>query len=82
VIRLKKLAFLWMVMLVALATVRAQESDPVFDATEAMIPMRDGVRLYTQIYVPRVTNEPLPFRPSCHAATRVPVAPRATAGSH
>jgi len=55
------LAFLWMVMLVALATVRAQESDPVFDATEAMIPMRDGVRLYTQIYVPRVTNEPLPF---------------------
>ena len=60
-IRLKKLAFLWMVMLVALATVRAQESDPVFDATEAMIPMRDGVRLYTQIYVPRVTNEPLPF---------------------
>ena len=60
-IRLKKLAFLWIVMLVALATVRAQESDPVFDATEAMIPMRDGVRLYTQIYVPRVTNEPLPF---------------------
>ena len=60
-IRLKMLAFLWMVMLVALATVRAQESDPVFDATEAMIPMRDGVRLYTQIYVPRVTNEPLPF---------------------
>jgi putative CocE/NonD family hydrolase len=40
---------------------QAQASDPVFDATETMIPMRDGVRLYTQVYSPRVRNEPLPF---------------------
>jgi putative CocE/NonD family hydrolase len=58
--------FLWLAILVYVVPVyqvpvRAQESDPVFDATEAMIPMRDGVRLYTQIYAPRVTNEPLPF---------------------
>jgi putative CocE/NonD family hydrolase len=26
-----------------------------------MIPMRDGVKLYTQVYVPRVSSEPLPF---------------------
>jgi putative CocE/NonD family hydrolase len=59
-------AFLWVVLLIQVAPVEipsvlAQESDPVFDATEAMIPMRDGVRLYTQIYVPRVSSEPLPF---------------------
>jgi putative CocE/NonD family hydrolase len=52
---------LWIVIVVHAAPVYSQESDPVFDATEAMIPMRDGVRLYTQIYVPRVTREPLPF---------------------
>lgn len=54
-------AFLWVVLLIQVAPIHAQESDPVFDATEAMIPMRDGVRLYTQIYVPRVSSEPLPF---------------------
>lgn len=48
-------------VLVQVAALHAQESDPVFDATEAMIPMRDGVKLYTQIYSPRVRNEPLPF---------------------
>ena len=52
---------LWIVIVVHAAPVYSQESDPVFDATEAMIPMRDGVRLYTQIYGPRVTREPLPF---------------------
>jgi putative CocE/NonD family hydrolase len=49
------------VILVQLLAVHAQESDPIFDAKEAMIPMRDGVKLYTQIYVPRVSSEPLPF---------------------
>ena len=60
-IRLRKFAFLCATILLAVMAVQAQESEPVFDATEAMIPMRDGVRLYTQIYVPRVTSEPLPF---------------------
>lgn len=30
-------------------------------ATEAMIPMRDGTRLYTQVYVPAGASEPLPI---------------------
>src|SRR5215813_10503519 len=29
--------------------------------SEAMIPMRDGVKLYTQVYVPAQTTEKLPF---------------------
>ena len=53
--------FLLLVVLVYAVPVYCQESDPVFDATEAMIPMRDGVRLYTQVYAPRVASEPLPF---------------------
>ncbi|HEX5889924.1 MAG TPA: CocE/NonD family hydrolase [Pyrinomonadaceae bacterium] len=59
--RIKKGALLFILLLVQLIAVQAQESDPVFDATEAMIPMRDGVRLYTQVYSPRNRNEQLPF---------------------
>jgi uncharacterized protein len=33
----------------------------MFDKTDAMIPMRDGVKLHTEIYVPKDTKEPLPF---------------------
>jgi uncharacterized protein len=43
---------------------RAQAStDPslVFDKIEAMVPMRDGVRLYTEVYVPKGAKEPLPI---------------------
>ncbi|HKZ81582.1 MAG TPA: CocE/NonD family hydrolase [Pyrinomonadaceae bacterium] len=36
-------------------------ADSNFTATEAMIPMRDGVRLYTQIYAPVRAAERLPF---------------------
>lgn len=60
-LRVKKAACLVLLILVQVIALRAQESDPVFDATEAMIPMRDGVRLYTQVYAPRVHSEPLPF---------------------
>ena len=59
-IRIKRVACLF-VLILAQSVVYAQESDPIFDAKEAMIPMRDGVKLYTQIYVPRVSSEPLPF---------------------
>lgn len=59
--RLVRLLVVWVIVLVPAVAVQAQESDPVFDATEAMIPMRDGVRLYTQVYSPRVRNEALPF---------------------
>src|SRR5687768_4916277 len=55
-LRLTLLSF----FLVAVSSLNAQSTD-VFTATEAMIPMRDGVRLYTQIYVPDRASEPLPF---------------------
>lgn len=32
-----------------------------YTRTEAMIPMRDGVRLYTQVYVPTQSAEPIPI---------------------
>src|SRR6187455_2752017 len=32
-----------------------------FAMTEVMIPMRDGVKLHTQIYTPKVQREALPF---------------------
>src|SRR2546430_14650988 len=38
-----------------------QETNSVFNPTESMIPTRDGVRLYTQVYVPTAASEPLPF---------------------
>src|SRR5437016_3904181 len=37
----------------------AQESS--LTATETMIPMRDGVRLYTQAYTPTQKSEPIPI---------------------
>jgi putative CocE/NonD family hydrolase len=42
----------------------AQQSDNASDryaATDAMIPMRDGVRLHTRIFVPKDQTGPLPF---------------------
>src|SRR5579863_4502325 len=32
-----------------------------FDKTEVMIPMRDGVKLHTEIYAPKNAAEKLPF---------------------
>ena len=45
---------------------RAAQQMPVdyaqrFDKREVMIPMRDGVKLYTEIYSPKDTPEPLPI---------------------
>src|SRR5439155_25736107 len=33
----------------------------LFDKREAMIPVRDGVKLHTEIYTPKDTKEPLPI---------------------
>lgn len=33
----------------------------LFDKNEVMIPMRDGVKLYTEIYTPKNVGEPLPI---------------------
>jgi uncharacterized protein len=33
----------------------------IFEKRDAMIPMRDGIKLHTEIYVPKHAGEPLPF---------------------
>src|SRR5262245_25274184 len=63
------LTFVLRTLLVALALVaprvgQAQQPDPLakrFAKTTAMIAMRDGVKLYTTIYVPKKLEGPLPF---------------------
>lgn len=47
--------------LAIIAPVYAQQPDSVFTRTEAMIPMRDGVRLHTQVYTPTRATERLPI---------------------
>jgi len=39
----------------------AAPSAPAFDKTDVMIPMRDGVKLHTTIFVPKGSTENLPF---------------------
>ncbi len=51
-----------LVCLTAVVPFNAQQPQaPLFTRTEAMIPMRDGVRLYTQVYAPAQATEKLPF---------------------
>jgi putative CocE/NonD family hydrolase len=38
-----------------------ETANPIFTRTEHMIPMRDGVRLYTQVFAPTQANERLPI---------------------
>jgi len=38
-----------------------QDLTKLFERREAMIPMRDGVKLHTEIYTPRDAREPLPM---------------------
>ncbi|MGC2530274.1 MAG: CocE/NonD family hydrolase [Candidatus Acidiferrum sp.] len=38
-----------------------QDFSSLFDKTEVMIPMRDGVKLHTEIYTPKNATEPLPI---------------------
>ncbi|HKS91955.1 MAG TPA: CocE/NonD family hydrolase [Tepidiformaceae bacterium] len=38
-----------------------QDLTQLFDKRDVMIPMRDGVRLHTEIYTPKNATEPLPF---------------------
>jgi putative CocE/NonD family hydrolase len=59
--RVIKVALLLLAVLVHVAALQAQPADAIFKVSEEMIPMRDGVRLYTQIYVPNRASEPLPF---------------------
>jgi uncharacterized protein len=50
-----------LVCLAAVPTLNAQQPADFFSTTEAMIPMRDGVRLHTQVYVPTQSAEQLPL---------------------
>src|SRR5215813_4001398 len=51
-----------LVCLAAVAAVNAQQAPTAsFTGAEAMVPMRDGVRLYTQIYAPAQSAEKLPI---------------------
>jgi putative CocE/NonD family hydrolase len=51
-------------LLLAASSVPAQSTSPIeqrFTKSEVMLPMRDGVKLYTTVYVPKATKGPLPF---------------------
>jgi putative CocE/NonD family hydrolase len=48
-------------LLSAFVSVPAQDTAPVYTKTDAMIPMRDGVRLNTKIFTPNITAEKLPI---------------------
>src|SRR5208282_1578588 len=41
-----------------------------FDKTDVMVPMRDGIRLHTEIYAPKKSSERFPF-----LITRTPYGP-------
>jgi uncharacterized protein len=48
-------------LLLFLVAGAANAQQSVFTRTEAMVPMRDGVKLYTQVYTPARATEPLPL---------------------
>ncbi len=48
-------------LVLAANPVAGQTPDAAYTLTEAMIPMRDGVTLYTRILAPRAPTRPLPF---------------------
>src|SRR5262245_22108058 len=55
-------ALVALVCLVAVAPLKAQQpADSLFTRAEAMIPMRDGARLYTQVFAPTQTAERRPI---------------------
>jgi len=43
------------------ASAQAPDYTAIFNKTDVMIPARDGIKLHTEIYVPKDTKEPLPF---------------------
>ncbi|MFN8572907.1 MAG: CocE/NonD family hydrolase [Gemmatimonadaceae bacterium] len=45
----------------ALPTAAPRSADSLFSLREVMVPMRDGVRLYTKIFVPKTAGPALPF---------------------
>src|SRR3954463_2270526 len=47
--------------LLLLTTPAFAQDDPRFTRSEAMVPMRDGVQLFTRVYVPKDAKGPLPI---------------------
>jgi uncharacterized protein len=60
------------VLIVLLAGALAAQTVPEFDKTDVMIPMRDGIKLHTEIYAPKNSTERLPL-----LITRTPYGPGA-----
>ncbi|HEV8203066.1 MAG TPA: CocE/NonD family hydrolase, partial [Pyrinomonadaceae bacterium] len=58
---LRRCAVAGVFLLIALTAARAQYKPADYSRTEAMIPMRDGVRLYTTIDAPAQATESLPI---------------------
>jgi putative CocE/NonD family hydrolase len=54
-------ALVVLVCLTVVAEFKAQQPNASLTATENMIAMRDGVRLYAQVYAPTQATEPLPI---------------------
>ena len=54
-------ALVVLVCLTVVAPFKAQRPIVSLAATESMIAMRDGVRLYAQVYAPTQASEPLPI---------------------
>ena len=54
------LSVITLICLATFAPISAQTEQPPFTRNDAMIPMRDGVRLNTRIYAPARTNEQFP----------------------
>lgn len=54
-------ALITVFLLTAVCSINAQQSDFQYTRTDTMIPVRDGVRLYTQVYSPTRTDEQFPI---------------------
>jgi len=55
------LSVVTLICVATFAPVNAQNEQPLFNRTEAMIPMRDGVRLNTRVFTPSGAAEKLPI---------------------
>ena len=54
-------ALLVLICFATVAQINGQTPQDIFTRTEAMIPMRDGVRLHTRVYTPTATTEKAPI---------------------
>jgi len=61
VLRCHRLVFSLLWVVAPLAAQQTSDPTDAFTKVDTMIPMRDGVRLHTSIFVPRADHGPLPF---------------------